>query len=450
MDKENEKLEYKKTTSELKEAVNSISAMLNKHGSGEIYFGVRDDGTPLGLTITEKTMRDISQTVFNHLTPKISPTISEVIIEDKKCIKVSFSGNEVPYFAYGRAFIRVADENRLMSPAELESFYRKKIEKHYIWDSEPSDMTPDKIVTEVLKKYIQSANQVDRINFTFTNKINVLGKLDLLIEGKLKNAAMVYFCGMPFTKIQMAVFASKEKRTFNDIARGSGSVPELIALGENYIKNVIHWRVVFGNSMQREEIPEIPIIALREALMNSFCHRDYTSTQYNEIAIYSNRIEIYNPGTFPEGCSPEDFFTGEKSSIKRNPTLADLMYYVKDIENFGTGLKKISEACTDAGVKVGFRTSNLGFTIIFYRPELYPNREEEQNISIDSNEDPRIASIIEFCREPRTRKEIQEFIGIIDKGYFRRTLLNPLLDSGKLRRTNPDNPNDKRQKYFST
>ena len=94
--------------------------MLNKHGNGELYFGVRNDGTPLGQDISEKTLRDISQAVANHLEPKIYPKITEVFIDDKPCIHVVFTGEEYPYFAYGRAYIRVADEDKVLSPAGLE------------------------------------------------------------------------------------------------------------------------------------------------------------------------------------------------------------------------------------------------------------------------------------------------------------------------------------------
>ena len=211
-----------------------------------------------------------------------------------------------------------------MSPVELESFILRKNERLYPWDSAISDSPPDKIKTGLLRKYIQRGNQVDRIDFSFTNKINVLEKLELIKDGKLKNAGMVYFDRMPLLHIQMAVFATKEKNTFIDISRGSGSVPELIAIGEEYIKKNIRWRAVFGNSMQRDEVPEVPVAAIRETLMNSFCHRDYKSTQNNEIAIYSDRIEIYNPGLFPENYTPDDFIKGIGCSIKRNPLLADL------------------------------------------------------------------------------------------------------------------------------
>ena len=109
--------------------------------------------------------------------------------------------------------------------------------------------------------------------------------------------------------------------------------------------------------------------ALREAIINSFCHRDYKSSQNNEVVIYSNRVEIYNPGAFPSGYTPQDFIEGIEPSVKRNPLIAQLMYYVKDIESFGTGLKRITDECGAAGVKVEFHMRKRGVAVVFYRPE---------------------------------------------------------------------------------
>jgi len=123
--KENEKLEFKRSTAELKDGIISMTAMLNKHG-GELYFGIRNDGTPVGFDISEKTLRDISQVIASHLEPKIYPKINEVYIDETACIHIDFSGEEAPYYAFGRAYIRVADEDRVLSPAELENFILKK------------------------------------------------------------------------------------------------------------------------------------------------------------------------------------------------------------------------------------------------------------------------------------------------------------------------------------
>jgi len=402
--KENETLEFKKTTGELKEGVISIAGILNKHGGGELYFGVRNDGVPLGQDISEKTLRDVSHAVAHNLEPKIYPKITEVFIEDKPCIHVVFAGEEPPYFAYGRAYIRVADEDRVLSPSELENFINKKNEWRGVWDGSLSDKTVGDVDEDVLRDYLDRANRAGRIDFTYTNREEVLYKLELTDGGKLKNAADVLFVGSRMLEVQMAIFAGTEKLTFNDIKRYSGSVTSLIEIAETYIRNHIRWRVVLDGSIQRKEIPEIPMDAVREALVNSYCHRLYSSSQNNEVAIYSNRIEIYNPGTFPDGMTPQDFLSGREHSIKRNPLLAQLMYYTKDIENFGTGLKRIADACKAVGVRVDFELLKRGFSVVFYRPDEQFNTTEKMsndqinvqiNVQLNKTEQQVLSLIVE-------------------------------------------------------
>jgi ATP-dependent DNA helicase RecG len=366
---ENEKLEFKKTTAELREGVISMVAILNKHGGSEMYFGVRNDGTPLGMDISDKTLRDVSEAAANHIEPKIYPEISAVYVGDTHCIYVKFSGDDAPYYAYGRAYIRVADSDRQMSAAELKNYILKQNAGKSVWDSQVSRKTVSDVPETVLKGYIDRANRAGRIDFTYTNNADVLNKLGMIEGDKLKNAADTLFCGSPSLEIQMAIFAGTERLTFIDIDRKSGSVTELVEIAEKYIRSNIRWRVVLDGSIQRKEIPEIPIEAVREAIINSYCHRQYTSSQNNEVTIHSNRIEIYNPGTFPEGLTPQDFIDGKGRSIKRNPLLAQLMYYSKDIESFGTGLRRITDACKAAGVRVAFEMLKLGFAVVFYRPD---------------------------------------------------------------------------------
>ena len=99
--------------------------------------------------------------------------------------------------------------------------------------------------------------------------------------------------------------------------------------------------------------------------MNSFCHKDYASGQSNEVAIYKDRVEIYNPGSFPEGYEPQDFIEKAERPIRRNPIIARMLYYSKDIESFGTGLKRISEACDAAGVRYEFKKLKSGLKCHF-------------------------------------------------------------------------------------
>ena len=139
----------------------------------------------------------------------------------------------------------------------------------------------------------------------------------------------------------MAIFATETKLTFLDIDQVFGNVFELIEIGENYIRKNIKWPVNFHTGkLEREEIPEIPLTAVREAIINSLIHRNFKDPKSNEIAIYKDRVEIFNPGEFPDGYKPEDFIKGKEGSIPRNPLITNTLYLSKDIEKWGSGLKK--------------------------------------------------------------------------------------------------------------
>jgi ATP-dependent DNA helicase RecG len=366
--KETETIEYKKSTGELKQGIISIVAILNKHNGGDLYFGIRNDGVIVGQEISEKTLRDISQSISNHIEPPIYPDIKNVVIDNKDCIHVVFEGENVPYYAYGRAYLRVADEDRVMSPQELESYILKKNTNTINWDSEASDKTIDDVSEVILTEYISKANAAGRIGYAYTNKHDILKRLNLLNDNnKVNNTAKVMFCENNNLEIQMATFATNERLTFLDIQRESGTINELVDIAENYIKKTIRWRVEFGHGLQRKEIPEVPIDAVREALFNSFCHKDFRASQNNYVCIFKDFIEIYNPGTFPEGLSPQDFIEGSEQSVHRNPLLAQILYYPKDIESFGTGLLRIVTACQEADVKVEFKQLKMGFAVVFER-----------------------------------------------------------------------------------
>jgi ATP-dependent DNA helicase RecG len=199
--KESEKLEFKKTTAELREGVISMVAILNKHGGGELYFGIRNDGTPLVMDISDKTLRDVSEAVANHIEPKIYPKIDAVYIGDTHCIHVEFIGDSAPYYAFGRAYIRVADSDKQMSAAELESYILKKNEGCGAWDSDISDKTAADVDAIVLKNFIDRANRIGRIDFPYTSNDEVLNKLAVTDGDRLKNSADVLFCGSPMLEI---------------------------------------------------------------------------------------------------------------------------------------------------------------------------------------------------------------------------------------------------------
>lgn len=337
--KESETLEFKKSTSELKEAVISVSAMLNKHGKGILYFGIKDDGTVIGQQVGRRTLRDISRTIADHIEPKIFPKVRQKNIKGKSCIFIEFEGGNSPYFAYGRAYIRVADEDRQLSVKEIERLILKKSNFPSPWETGNSDVSIKNISIKAIRQFVKRANEAGRINYRYDSPHNVLNKLGLVHGRKLLNAAKVLFSNSHMVEVQAAVFAGKDKLTFLDIQSFRGNLFELIQKSEQYIKEHINWRAEIKD-FKRKEIPEIPVAAFREAIINSLCHRDFANPKGNEVAIFKNRIEIYNPGNFPEGYTPAEFIKGTERSILRNPLIANSFFLASDIERWGSGFSE--------------------------------------------------------------------------------------------------------------
>src|SRR6056297_1292997 len=148
----------------------------------------------------------------------------------------------------------------------------------------------------------------------------------------------------------------------------------LITKSINYIKEHMNWKADLTEN-GRKEIPEVPVRAIEEAVVNSFAHRNYENPKGNEIAFFSDRIEIYNPGEFPEGVKPEDYIFGNEKSILRNPLIANVLYLGDYIEKWGSGLKRIYNLCKNSGVKVEFKKIKTGFVIVFYK-----NRFKGKNV----------------------------------------------------------------------
>src|SRR3989338_8330639 len=361
-----ETIEFKKSTAEVKVGVVSIVAMLNKYGRGEVYFGIDDHGKVLGQTIGRTTMKDVTQAAVDNTEPKVYPKVEVRQIEGKDCIVMEAHGSNSPYFAYGRAYIRVGESDKAMSPQEIELriLNRKKL----LWEKEVSEKTLADVNEEVVKEFMRKAKTAKRIDFDFVGVKSTLHKLHLLHKNQLTHAAEVLFCDENSMEVQAAIFAGTDKLTFLDIKSFKGNLFSLRQQAEVYVNGNIKWRAEI-KSGPRKEIPEIPVEAIREAVGNSLCHRDYANPKGNEVAIFKDRIEIYNPGLFPDGVNPEDFFTGDEQSILRNPLISETMYKSKDIERWGSGIKRIHDECIAVGIRVEFKRAKTGFVVIFYRPK---------------------------------------------------------------------------------
>lgn len=443
---ENEVIEFKKTTGELKEGIISIVSILNKHQGGKLYFGIKDNGEIIGQDVSSKTIREVSKAISENIEPKIYPIVNKVKLNDKDCILVEFEGDDIPYLAFGRAYMRVGDEDRQLSMKEIRKIILRDGDEIGKWESKVSDYTIDDIDEELLKEFIEKGRKAKRINFPYTNKEEILKKLSLINKNnELLNAGHILFAKEAKLEMQMAIFATETKLTFLDIDQVFGNIFELIETGEGYIRKNIKWPVNFkSGGMERVEIPEIPLEAIREAIINSLIHRDFKNPKSNEVAIYKDRVEIFNPGEFPEGYKPEDFIKGE-GSIPRNPLIANTLYLSKDIEKWGSGFRRITEVCAKADVKVKFEIRKNGFMVIFYRKtdeELLDLTGEDKNNSANDTEngtqidtEKLILNLLEQTPDI-TQKELSEKTNISLRTVKR--IIQQLKEKNKIERVGSD------------
>ena len=368
---ENEELEYKETTGEIREGVSSLVAMLNKSKKGNLYFGVKNNRKIIGQQMGVNTVRDVTRAISENIEPKIYAKVNQIKLHNKDCIFVEVEGEDIPYFSYGKAYMRVGDEDRTLSQKEIKKLILQTEEKNNRWERKISEYTIDDIDEDILKKFIEKGNKKGRISFEYTNKQDILKKLELLNNNNLINAGYVLFGKEARLELKMAVFATDEKTTFIDMQSKFGNIFNLIEIGEKYIKENIRWSANFNTgSFSRMDISEVPITAMREIIINSLIHRNMKEPYSNDIAIYKNRIEISNTGFFTDEATPEDYINSIEKSRPVNPLIAYIVYLTGEIEKWGSGIKKIYNECKQESIKVDFKNRKTGFFVTVYRKNM--------------------------------------------------------------------------------
>jgi len=354
--KETETTELKKSLAELTAGLGSISAILNKHGRGELWFGIRNDGKAVGLDVNEKTLRDVSQAIAAHIEPKIYPHVTLEIVDGCHCIKVAFDGHEAPYYSHGRAYMRVADEDRQLSVKALEKLILAKNSELLRWDNRICGMSVADLDVEKLRRF------VERAGLSWDTPANAVEKLGLLKAGKLLNAASLFFAKSAPMELRCAVFGTTDSAMIIDRHDIHGDILELIEEAQRFVLKNIHIGMRL-NGLYRVDVPEVSVDALREAIINSFCHRDYCDPDYVQVAIFKDRVEIRNPGTL-YGCLTLDDLRKGHVSQRRNPLIADLFRRIEMVEAWGRGMPLILKNAPD----VVFREIGSLFVVSFSRP----------------------------------------------------------------------------------
>ncbi len=416
---ETETIEFKKTTSETKEGIISISSILNKHGMGTLYFGVKDNGDVVGQDIGKDTLRFLSRDISRNINPACWYEISVKHTSDgKSFIEIQFNGNNAPYSAFGKYYERFADEDRAISDSELEKLFKLRQKDHSAWEQETSNSIIADVNEKLLKELIKRGIETGRISYEFKDTKTILSKFGLIANDNkhLTNAGKFLFSKKSPIVLKLATFATNTKETFTKLNHFEGNIFECIEEAAQYIIDSISWNIYFNGKTTRKEQPEIPVSAIREIVINAFAHGDYSSNTTFEIDVFRSKVTIYSPGHFPFGFIPEDFANKAEEPVMLNPKIVNVLFKTALIESFGTGFERTFKECKNAGVKYSYENTKSGFRFTFNRP-LGQNNVQDMNSKMSKVE----IAVLEVIKanNASTAKQISERIGKSEKTVYR-------------------------------
>lgn len=357
---ESEVLEFKSSTSTLSETMETICAFLNSDHGGTVLIGVKDDGKIVGQEINDSHSRSLAAEL-TRIEPLTKIDVKLVAVDGKRKVIVLSAnpGQKSPYTYKGRPFTRLLSTTSRMNKEEYDYLYNKANPQR--WEILTNNTYT---VNDLDKKRIKSIARMGVFEKRLAGEAltasasDILKRLNLIVDGKLTNAAIILF-GKPEKQffqstLKMARFRGIDKDSFLD-----NKPIETANAFDLYDKalDFLHFHLPVAAHIQpgkseRVETPAIPYNVLREAVTNALIHRDYSNTGGDiSVARYDDRIEITNVGKLPKGVKLNEL-SKKHASIQRNPLIATVFYICGKIEKWGSGTTRMIEACKSAGVPI--------------------------------------------------------------------------------------------------
>lgn len=284
----------------------------------------------------------------------IYPSIHVEIVDERKIIVVDVAEYEQkPVFAFGRAFVRVGKSNQKLGSEGIRNL-ALNTSKIY-WDGQACVGADLEDIDEgKLRWFLKGAKYERRLDLDPDTSVReTLEKLYLLRDEIPTNAAILLFGKDPqrffgHSEIRCARFKGTKPLEFIDMKVFGGNLIDQREDAVEFVKEHIklHAKIV---GLERVETWEYPIDALREAVTNAICHRDYEEYANVQVRIFDDRIEIWGCGSLPEPLTVDDLKQSHRS-ILRNPLIGKCLFLIKFIEHWGTGTNRIIDACVAHGL----------------------------------------------------------------------------------------------------
>jgi ATP-dependent DNA helicase RecG len=355
---ESEEVEFKRSTSQLRRAGETLCGFLNGTG-GMVVIGVTPDGRVVGQTVADTTLRDIAA-MLDRLEPAAAVRVHRVPVAknfEVLVLEAPATYDTRPYVFDGRPYQRVGTTTSLMSQGRYQSLLLERAHARRRWENEaaPGFGIDDLDHDEILRT-VRLGIEAGRLPESTGKDIgDILDRLQLRKDGQLLNAAVVLFGtrleqDYPQCQLRLARFRGIDKSEFLDNRQLHGHAFRLFNEAMTFMLRhlPISGRFEPGR-LERIDEPLFPVAALREAVINAICHRTYAHAGGAvSVGIYDDRLEIWSDGTLPFGLRPEDL-KRKHESRPRNPLIAGVFYRRGLIEQWGRGTQEIVVLCVRAG-----------------------------------------------------------------------------------------------------
>lgn len=422
-------IEWKPSLSQINEIIKTISGFSNSEG-GKVIIGVSKSGKLLGVKIGKDTIERLTNKIAQNTDPKIYPRITVEKINAKSLIFIEVK--ESPdhlVLAFGRPHKRVGKSTVRMSKDEYERIILEKHKDKLQFDTQTRlKATIKDINKEKLRWFLRKAKEERSYDIDPETPIKeALNRLNLIQDKKLTNTAILLFGkdpqrSFPQAKIRAGRLKGTEGLDFIDMKLLGGTIPELREKAMKFIMDHIRHGVFF-DANRRYDRWEYPLRAVEEVLNNALAHRDYFSNGEIQLSIYDDRIEVWNPGELLKPLTPEDLKRKHKS-IPRNKILADKLFLIKFIEQWGKGTNRIIDEMNQSNLpEPQFKNFSGSFEVTLIGPgkSFVKEIEKEKFHKLEINE--RQKEAIEYLRrENKITRQVYCQINNVGDTYAKKEL----------------------------
>lgn len=419
---ESETLEFKEQWNE--HGLEAVASFVNTKG-GTLLIGIKDNGTVLGWGGGDRDLQIIINQIVEIL--GVHPAISIQKEQSKPIVVIEVKPGPTLVSCRGRYFHRVGNSTREIPPDQLGSYFVTKLGVQ--WDSVTNGYSLELIDSAAVDRYLELAK--NRLPFAKDDESieTILQKLGLIRDGQVTRGAVLLFGKDPqalFTSAQIHMGRFKDDITIVDDKILKGNLFAQLESAVQLFRTYLQVRYEFeGKSredepltaMQRKEIWDYPIEALREAVINALIHRDYFQTGSEiQIRVYDDRILITNPGTLPNGITVDDLKREGHRSMPRNTLLAQVFYYGELLEKWGTGTSRMITLCRKHGIPDPEFSAHPDWFSVTFTEDPYA---EERLLALGLSE--RQVKAVRYTKEKGaiTNKTYRELTGISPRAALR-------------------------------